>query len=287
MTQRESKEHKQQRWLSSWHAKARAGKRLGRKSPAALDITSTERSRQSDRLTVLRCLARNQSPKQSSHFWTRRTMKTRFDSAIFRWGATAIRWRALLAGLRKHSIRLFRRILSIKSEKDCRMNLLKFWIGLLPPISIKQRFRYEKNRRIANRLQLGSWNFRSRQTNSTTRFFERKSLGVFKMSNQFVEIVQKASRLGWCTRLYCTTCLNHELREEFRKLAGEVGFELAEQLAELAPSEVVLLPNWENCIRLAFLQIALPGPQQKVLDAWANKLDLGNPPCRHRPLLCC
>lgn len=153
------------------------------------------------------------------------------------------------------------------------MNLLKFWIGLLPPISIKQRFRYEKNRRIANRLQLGSWNFRSRQTNSTTRFFERKSVGVFKMSNQFVEIVQKASRLGWCTRLYCTTCLNHELREEFRKLAGEVGFELAEQLAELAPSEVVLLPNWENRIRLAFLQIALPGPQQKVLDAWANKLD--------------
>ena len=93
------------------------------------------------------------------------------------------------------------------------------------------------------------------------------------MSNTFVEIVQRASQLGWCTRPYCTTCGNQEIRAELRKVAGESGFGLAEQLSQLSPSEIVLLPDWDNGIRLAFFEIVLPGPQERILESWLERLD--------------
>lgn len=93
------------------------------------------------------------------------------------------------------------------------------------------------------------------------------------MSNTFVEIVQRASLLGWCTRPYCTTCGNQEVRAELRKVAGEYGFGLAEQLSQLSPSEIVLLPHWDSSIRLAFREIVLPGPQERILESWLERLD--------------
>lgn len=93
------------------------------------------------------------------------------------------------------------------------------------------------------------------------------------MSDTFVGIVQRASQLGWCTRPYCTTCGNREVQAELRKVAGEAGFELAEQLSGLSTSEIVSLPNWDDCIRLAFFEIILPGPQERVLESWLHNLD--------------
>ncbi len=93
------------------------------------------------------------------------------------------------------------------------------------------------------------------------------------MNNSFVEVVQKASQLRWCTQPYCTTCGNREIRGELRQLAGKGGFELARMLSELRPPDIVALPNWENCIRLAFFEITLPGPQERVLESWVNYLD--------------
>lgn len=93
------------------------------------------------------------------------------------------------------------------------------------------------------------------------------------MTNKFSEIVQKAQKLGWCTIPYCTTCGNLEIRNEFRKISEDGGFELSNQLAQLSPSEIVNLPNWEDYIRLAFIEILLPGPKEKILEAWILKLD--------------
>ncbi|GAB6283328.1 MAG: hypothetical protein STSR0008_20900 [Ignavibacterium sp.] len=96
---------------------------------------------------------------------------------------------------------------------------------------------------------------------------------VNSIKNSFVEIALKAAELRWCTEPYCTTCGNQEIRNELRKISKDGGFELAKQLSELSPSDIVNLPNWDNCIRLAFFEIVLLGPKEKVLEAWFSKLD--------------
>ena len=93
------------------------------------------------------------------------------------------------------------------------------------------------------------------------------------MNNLFVEIVRKASELRWCTRPYCTTCGNREVRTELRNIAGKNGFQLADILSALKPAEIVTLPNWQDCVQLAFFEISLPGTQEKVLESWLPEID--------------
>ena len=85
-------------------------------------------------------------------------------------------------------------------------------------------------------------------------------------------MVQTASQLRWCTKPHCTTCGNREARARLKAIAFDAGFALANQLSELTPSEIVKLPNWDDCIRLAFFEIPLPGPQEKVLTSWLHNL---------------
>lgn len=93
------------------------------------------------------------------------------------------------------------------------------------------------------------------------------------MGNIFIEIVHKAEQNNWCTIPYCTTCGNTEIRNELRNIAGLGGSELANMLSEIAPSEIMKLPNWTDCIRLSFFEITYPGHQEKVLNSWLINLE--------------
>ena len=81
------------------------------------------------------------------------------------------------------------------------------------------------------------------------------------MTNPLVELVLLADQRGWCTRRYCTTCGNRDIRARLDEFAQDGGWELARMLSELKPSEITSLPNWDECVSLAFLH-CLPWPGQ-------------------------
>jgi hypothetical protein len=92
-------------------------------------------------------------------------------------------------------------------------------------------------------------------------------------TNKFAEIVYQAQENNWCTQWHCTTCGSSQVRDKFQELAGDMGFGLADELAALTPRQIRELPNWQDCLRLAFRHIAMPGPQEKVLNAWQAALE--------------
>ena len=92
------------------------------------------------------------------------------------------------------------------------------------------------------------------------------------MENKFINLLNKAYELKWCTRLYCTTCGSRVYRTELRKMAGELGGGLTKTLANIEPKEIVKLHNWEDALIIAFYELQFREQKEEVIRNWLPKI---------------
>src|SRR5260370_41588267 len=93
-------------------------------------------------------------------------------------------------------------------------------------------------------------------------------------TNEFAQLVKTAAASKWCTRIYCTTCGNGEFRKSVTAIGDGIGFRLADALADLDINEYTTLPNWDHCLRIAFLHLPFSPQREKVLNRWLPQIDL-------------
>lgn len=94
---------------------------------------------------------------------------------------------------------------------------------------------------------------------------------VNPMSNPFLNIVREATRLKWCTTLHCTTCGATEYRKALRNLGGALGGPLADSLADLDLKEITKLPNWQDAVLIALMELSSSIQVEGILNAWISK----------------
>jgi len=83
------------------------------------------------------------------------------------------------------------------------------------------------------------------------------------MSNPLYDIISKAHEQKWCVTPYCTTCGSSEYRNALKELSGPLGGRLADALADIDLQEISLLPNWQDALLVAIMD--LPISQQVVI----------------------
>ncbi len=93
------------------------------------------------------------------------------------------------------------------------------------------------------------------------------------MNNEFAQLVEKAAEMNWCTKIYCTTCLNSDFRRRLEQLAGGTGFGLVEPLCSLEVRNYTRLRDWDDCLQMAFMHLPLPEQREKILEAWLEKVN--------------
>ena len=89
------------------------------------------------------------------------------------------------------------------------------------------------------------------------------------MSNQFIELVRKATKLKWCMTPYCTTCGSQDYQQALMKIGGKLGGPLADELSSLDLKEITRVPGWRNALVIALIDIPLQ--REVVLNAWIGK----------------
>jgi hypothetical protein len=91
------------------------------------------------------------------------------------------------------------------------------------------------------------------------------------MSNPLHDIIKKAQEQKWCTTPCCTTCGAHEYRNALKDLAGPLGGGLANALAELNPQDLSSIPNWQDALLVAVIDLPISLQTEGVLKAWLPK----------------
>ena len=92
------------------------------------------------------------------------------------------------------------------------------------------------------------------------------------MSNPLNEIIYKAHEQNWCVTPYCTTCGSREYRNALRELSGPLGGGLANALADIDLQEISLLPNWQDALLVAIMDLPISQQVEDVLNAWLPKI---------------
>lgn len=77
------------------------------------------------------------------------------------------------------------------------------------------------------------------------------------MSNPLLDIIKKAHEQKWCTTPYCTTCGAHDYRNALKDLAVPLGGGLANALAEINPQNLTPIPNWQDAILVAIIDLPI------------------------------
>jgi len=90
------------------------------------------------------------------------------------------------------------------------------------------------------------------------------------VNNEFVELVLKAKANKWCTRWFCTTCGSQHFRSALKEIGAE---ELSEALCSLTPSEIMALPNVDDCLKISFNDMRSIELMERVLDSWLDSAD--------------
>jgi hypothetical protein len=90
--------------------------------------------------------------------------------------------------------------------------------------------------------------------------------------NQYLEIVDKASKNNWCVEPFCTTCGAQEYRKAIRGLSESKGNGFIDALSILELDKLKEYPNWENAIRIALGEINDASDMDKVLRSWLPNL---------------
>ena len=93
-----------------------------------------------------------------------------------------------------------------------------------------------------------------------------------KKSNHLYEIIIKAHEQKWCVTPYCTTCGSREYRDALKELSGPLGGRLADALADIDLQEISLLPNWQDALLVAVMDLPLSQQVEGVLEAWLPKI---------------
>jgi len=91
------------------------------------------------------------------------------------------------------------------------------------------------------------------------------------LENAFASVVMLAHDHGFCTDPQCVTCGNVQFRGRLARISGDDSQALANALQDLTPKMIMSLPNWENCLRLAFMRLS-PLQQEEALNTWVDSL---------------
>jgi len=93
-----------------------------------------------------------------------------------------------------------------------------------------------------------------------------------KKSNPLYDIIRKAHEQNWCVTPYCSTCGAHEYRNALRELSGPMGGGLANALEDIDLHEITGLPNWQDALLVAILDLPISQQVENVLNAWLPKI---------------
>ena len=88
------------------------------------------------------------------------------------------------------------------------------------------------------------------------------------MSNPLYDIIRKAHEQKMCMKPYCTTCGTHEYRNLLKDLAGPLGGGLANALADIKPQDLISIPNWQDALLVAIIDLPISMQVEGVLKAW-------------------
>lgn len=91
------------------------------------------------------------------------------------------------------------------------------------------------------------------------------------MSNPLLDIIKKAHEQKWCITPYCTTCGARDYRNALKELAGPLGGGLANALAEINPQDLTSIPNWQDALLVAIIDLPISLQTEGVLKAWLPK----------------
>lgn len=91
------------------------------------------------------------------------------------------------------------------------------------------------------------------------------------MSNPLLNIIRKAHQLKWCTTPYCTTCFASEYRNSLKELVKTLGGELANVFKKINPQELTSIPNWQDALLSAIIDLPISLQEEDILEAWLSK----------------
>lgn len=76
----------------------------------------------------------------------------------------------------------------------------------------------------------------------------------------------------WCLDPECTTCSGQDFRRALRRLDRDhgLGFGLVDALKRVDIGELIQIPNWSQCLRIALHELPLPGQAASVIKAWLS-----------------
>jgi hypothetical protein len=91
------------------------------------------------------------------------------------------------------------------------------------------------------------------------------------MNNPLYDIIRKANEQKWCMTPYCTTCGSREYRKALKDLSGPLGGGLANALCDINFQEITSIPNWQNALLVAIIDLPISMQVGGVLKAWLEK----------------
>ncbi len=71
---------------------------------------------------------------------------------------------------------------------------------------------------------------------------------------------------------YCTTCGSREYRNALKELSAPLGGGLADALADIDLQEISLLPNWQDALLVAIMDLPISQQVEDVLEAWLPEI---------------
>ena len=95
------------------------------------------------------------------------------------------------------------------------------------------------------------------------------------MSNQLLDIIMEGSKRRWCMTPYCTTCGALEYRNKLKELAGPFGGPLVDALEDVDIDELTSLPQWQDGLLVAVIDLPISIQIDGILRAWLPKA-IGN-----------
>ena len=93
-----------------------------------------------------------------------------------------------------------------------------------------------------------------------------------KKINPLYDIISKAHEQKCCVTPYCTTCDSREYRDALKELSGPMGGGLANAIADIDLQDISLLPNWQDALLIAIMDLPLSQQVEGVLEAWLPKI---------------
>lgn len=91
------------------------------------------------------------------------------------------------------------------------------------------------------------------------------------MSNPLLDIMREGNSRKWCMTPYCTTCGSLEYRSMLKELAGPFGGPLANALQDIDINELTSVPNWQDGLLIAIIDLPISMQVDGILKTWLPK----------------